>query len=341
MSLAMLRFRCKRILRNTLSHSGLARLRWRLLPGGLYCFTFHRIGDAASCPFDRGTFSCSTEQFEHIVRLLNANFEVISLKQLQEWDSQRVTSRRPLAILTFDDAYHDNYQQAFPVLRRHGLSAVFFLPTAFIGQTAIPWWDEIAWCVRNATVSEIVLPGTAGKLQLHNGDIETAIRSVLRVIYSRRDAPIEETTDEIRRLTQSPPPPKVLPEAPCFMSWSDVRTLVEGGMDIGSHTHNHNILAGLSADEQEHELVFSKRLIESNIGAEVMAVSYPVGNEMSFDDKTAHFAKKAGYSFGFSFITGTASLPLTNPFAIPRYNVNGSRPSETMILRVGFPRLKF
>lgn len=337
----MLRFRSKRILGRCLSYTGLPWLRWRVLPWGLYCFNFHRIGDAASCPYDREAFSCSTEQFEQVVRLLKARFEIVSLNELRGQHARQKIGRRPLALLTFDDGYYDNLEQAFPVLRRHGVSAVFFLPTAFISNTALPWWDEIAWCIRNATVPAIALPETVGEIRLVDGGTEGAIHSVLRAVASRRDVPMEESVAEIRDLTGCPPRKSMLAEAPLLLSWADVRTLARAGMDIGSHTHSHRILAHLSPEDQEQELKSSKQLLESNIGAEIQAVAYPVGGRGTFTGTTIRLAREAGYAFGFSFFRGPADLPLTDPWAIPRFSAGGLRSSRTLILRVTFGRLRF
>jgi peptidoglycan/xylan/chitin deacetylase (PgdA/CDA1 family) len=42
-------------------------------------------------------------------------------------------------LITLDDGYLHNYTLAFPILRRHGVQSVFFLPTAFVGTGKLPW----------------------------------------------------------------------------------------------------------------------------------------------------------------------------------------------------------
>ena len=45
-------------------------------------------------------------------------------------------------VLTFDDAYHNVYEIAFPLLRKHGFSATIFAVTADVGRT--PGWQQSA-----------------------------------------------------------------------------------------------------------------------------------------------------------------------------------------------------
>ena len=58
-------------------------------------------------------------------------------------------------LITFDDGYRDNYTLAFPILRKHGVQAVFFLPTAFIGTGKLPWWDVIAYIIKHSVKKHI------------------------------------------------------------------------------------------------------------------------------------------------------------------------------------------
>jgi peptidoglycan/xylan/chitin deacetylase (PgdA/CDA1 family) len=47
-------------------------------------------------------------------------------------------------ILTFDDGYADNYNNVFPVLKRHGFTATFFVITDMIGHRGYMTWPELA-----------------------------------------------------------------------------------------------------------------------------------------------------------------------------------------------------
>jgi peptidoglycan/xylan/chitin deacetylase (PgdA/CDA1 family) len=90
--------------------------------------------------------SVTPEMFEAQVKLLVDNgFTTISLFDLYN----HVATGKPLPdkpiILTFDDGYVDNYEQAFPILKKHGQTGTFFVLTgpADVKDPAYMSWDMI------------------------------------------------------------------------------------------------------------------------------------------------------------------------------------------------------
>jgi peptidoglycan/xylan/chitin deacetylase (PgdA/CDA1 family) len=48
------------------------------------------------------------------------------------------------AAITFDDGYVDNFENALPTIRRHGLCAIVFVVGGTIGRSDGFWWGELA-----------------------------------------------------------------------------------------------------------------------------------------------------------------------------------------------------
>lgn len=46
-------------------------------------------------------------------------------------------------LITFDDGYTDNYENAFPILQKYGLRATIFIIPAFVGKSGYMTWDEL------------------------------------------------------------------------------------------------------------------------------------------------------------------------------------------------------
>lgn len=77
-----------------------------------------------------------------------------------------------------------------------------------------------------------------------------------------------------------------------FMTWEDVRTLAQMGMEIGSHALTHRSLTALSDHELRDELSQSKRIIEEKISEEVDVLAFPYGDT---DERVQKAAREAGY----------------------------------------------
>jgi peptidoglycan/xylan/chitin deacetylase (PgdA/CDA1 family) len=230
----------------------------------------------------------------------------------------RRPGRKPYALLTFDDGYLDNYSRAFPVLKEFEVPAVFFIPTGFIGSAKLPWWDEIAWILRHASVERIHLNGCDEGLALGPERVEQAAMRILQRIRSRNGKPMAERVEEIRQACR---PKGVIDNQGLFMTWTQVLELHAAGMDIGSHSHSHEILSHLDPLSQKRELACSKEILEAKLGGKVEAVAYPVGEDTSYTPLTCSIAESIGYQFGFNYLRKTNPLPIPNPYDIGRLGV--------------------
>jgi peptidoglycan/xylan/chitin deacetylase (PgdA/CDA1 family) len=82
------------------------------------------------------------ETFEqHLLYLRQKGYETVSLKRLfAHMDTGDALPEKPV-LITFDDGYVNNLELAYPLLKKYGCSAVFFIPSAAIGKTS--FWDTI------------------------------------------------------------------------------------------------------------------------------------------------------------------------------------------------------
>ncbi|MCU0606280.1 MAG: polysaccharide deacetylase family protein [Candidatus Edwardsbacteria bacterium] len=113
---------------------------------------YHSIAADAD---DRGEPTrISLDQFERQLDLLRRlGYRTIGLRQLRDRLAEGAGFGRRELLITFDDGYRDNHDIAWPTLREHGFSAVFFLATAWVGgvsdynrHLSLPMisWDQAA-----------------------------------------------------------------------------------------------------------------------------------------------------------------------------------------------------
>lgn len=99
---------------------------------------YHRVGPQTNLMvMPRETFAA---QMEYLAR---NNYNVIRLAELPDF----LSGRRPLppraVIITFDDGHVSAYQHAYPILRKHGFPATFFVYTDFLGGGEGMTWAQI------------------------------------------------------------------------------------------------------------------------------------------------------------------------------------------------------
>lgn len=75
-----------------------------------------------------------------------------------------------------------------------------------------------------------------------------------------------------------------------LLGWSDLPSLQQAGIEIGSHTVSHRNLKRLPPAEVEHELQESRRILEDHLGCPVRHFSFPKGRATRWAERCARSA---------------------------------------------------
>lgn len=291
------------------------------LPGQkiLMVLNYHRIGDPWESPYDPGVFSSTDEEFDWQIEYLKHRYYMTTLEEAIAMACGD-TAIRTSVLITFDDGYLDNYRLAFPVLRSHGVQGVFFLPTSFVGTSHVPWWDVIAYIIRNSRKDVIRLQYPEQiEFDLKRQGVAHVIMKVLQ-LYKKPAMTLHErfVSDLEAACGTSAPSPNA---ERCFMNWGEAREMQEGGMAFGSHTHTHEILSKLSVERQREEACVSREALEKQLNRRIDVLAYPVGGRHCFTSETMNALKASGYRAAFSFYGGFNRAANTQPFDIRRVGV--------------------
>jgi len=267
---------------------------------GILVVNHHRVGDAAASRFDRDVFSASADFFDLQLKYFKKHFNVVAGEELQAL----VLNKKPLkhmhVAVTFDDGYRNDYTTSFQILKSNGCSGTFFLVPTYVGTSTIPWWDEIAYLVRNSPKTDLTFTVPVPLTVSLGGGRVHEINTVLRHYKRPDNLDSEALMNELRD------------QAGCdlpavdrrFITWEEAREMKAAGMAIGSHTQTHGILGQMSPETQQWELEESKKNIEANLGGQVDSIAYPVGIHGAFTQTTEEIARSTGYKMGFSFYGG-------------------------------------
>ena len=266
---------------------------WR----GALALAYHRIGDGSDSPFDRGLYSATAEDFDLQIRFLKKHCDVIGPDVLGEALRNR---RGRYALITFDDGYRDNFEQAFPILKSHRVPGVFFVSTGFMDQPRLSWWDEIAWMVRQ-TKRPSVPRGSwlAQDVELRGPDREQPIRSLLRTYKSLPGHRTGAYLQYLGEVTGCGRFGGAVTDT--WMTWDMIRQMRAGGMFIGGHTVNHPVLARLPREEQWCEIDGCGQRLRRELGEPMRWFSYPVGGPDAFNEETRGCLREQGVEIAFSY----------------------------------------
>jgi peptidoglycan/xylan/chitin deacetylase (PgdA/CDA1 family) len=288
------------------------RLRlWR----GILTLNWHRIGHGADSAFDRSLWSATPDAFEAQVRTLKQDFDIIRPNDLADVFTH---GNGRYVLLTFDDGYRDNYEQAFPILKAHGVPATFFISTGFLDHPRLAWWDEVAWMVRQCKTRRLPVSGWLDRpLSWNAGDCEPAIEALLRRYKMLPGCQTESYLNYLALATGSGRFPSKAFEN-YWMTWDMVRALQRGGMAIGGHTVSHPVLARLPREHQAREIRECGMRIAEELGEPMAYFSYPVGAPTAFDKETQNCMVREGVQFAFSYYGGYCRFDGWDPLNIPR-----------------------
>lgn len=298
-------------------HLGMTNLLWNNRKNGVYCFNFHRIGDAASCKYDPNVFSCSSKDLERHLHFIKNNFEIINQESFIDIINSGRDVDKKLAYITFDDGYLDNYDLAFPILSAMKIPATFFVATGLIESKVIPWWDEIAWHVKHCDLDKLRLTSWNKAIVLTQGARHNNIREVLSQVKTASTS-IDEQLIELRKATKL----TLDHYRSEFMTWDNLAEMEAAGMTIGAHSHSHRIFSSLNAEELSHELSYAKKLLEQQLTKKVLSISYPVGNATTYNNKMFDEIEHQGYQLAFTFRYFVNQKLSLHKFQLGRFSIS-------------------
>lgn len=252
-------------------------------------------------------------RFNDVIGWVSKWFKVLPLDQaVTQLRSGELPARA--AAITFDDGYADNATNALPVLQRHGVTATFFISTAFLDGGRM-WNDSVIEAVRQCTRSTLDLRSMGlglyqiDALEQRRYAIGELLRQIKYMEPEQRDQAVQFVMD-----AAGPSSPEDL-----MMRPEQVRVLRHAGMQIGAHTCSHPILERVGDQEAGLEITNSKAFLETVVGEPVTLFAYPNGKpDLDYSAKHVAMVKSAGFVAAVSTAPGVASSK-SDFYQLPRF----------------------
>ncbi len=283
---------------------GIDAMKRRLLPSSVpVIIRYHSV--CSDSNLISAGIRLTPESFKEHLAYFAKYFQVVTMKHLLERIQNREAFQKNTLVLTFDDGYADNLGAA-KALVDYGLTGLFYITAGCIESDERFWVAEVRHLIESTGKNGMILPLPDGEccIELSNvGEREQAIKKVTRLLKSVNMEVRENIRKSLRlELNDGPPFPRNL-----MLNWSQLREMVQMGMEIGGHTMTHPNLPSATKDEARAEIRGCKSLLEAQLKTEIIHFAYPNGGSLAhFDDKSKALLREAGFQ---SATTSKAGKP--------------------------------
>ena len=289
--------------------------------------TYHRIIEptdpTVDCP---SVVSATPADFDRQMQLIGRHYDVVSAARVLDalHGGPRLPSRAVL--ITFDDAYVDFAEVAWPILRRHGFPATLFVPTAYPDDPALEfWWDRLHRAIASTRREELV--GTPlGRLDLQPDRRPGSFRMLQTWLKSLPHAEalhwIEAVCAELGVTDIKPAP---------VLGWDALRRLAADGVALAPHTRTHPRLDRMTLDAAAAEIRGSRDDLEREVGTSAPIFAYPFGLR---DERVVELLRQEGYEAAVTQRHGHNVLSTVDPYCLCRTNVSRRMSPTALALRL-------
>jgi peptidoglycan/xylan/chitin deacetylase (PgdA/CDA1 family) len=304
----------KKIIKNFISKNRLLKHVKHFHHNKLVIFNYHRIrGPNTTSIFDDAVYGPNAFRFKEEMEWLKKETRIISEEELLENTYKNKTVKGLCSMVTFDDGYLDNFEIAFPILKKLNIPAMFFIPTGHIDERKVGWWDVVAYLFKQTTLKSFFFKGREYCI-----DDPKVLTSKFNMDLKMTDADrVDEYLCELALALELSLPDTKLQDAE-LMTWEHIKILGNNGMTIGTHSHDHSILSRQNNIRLKAQLEKSIDILENVLDKKINSIAYPVGGYAHFNDQTKAVSKEVGLKLGFSYLTGINKLNSVDPFNVKR-----------------------
>lgn len=270
-----MRTSAKEVIRRSLSRvatkSGLTWTRRRLFPklGALilYC---HRV----RADDDGFLEAVRPDWFADQLAYLGRHYEIIALEDLLSLFEARQEIPRNAAVITMDDGFRDNFEFAFPLLKRACIPATVFLTTGAVSTGLLPWSQRLGVLFQTTPLEEVPaeVPEAKG-LWLDSPEARRAAYSLVKPCFrslGRIEREERLATLEVTLRVEAP--------RDRMLTWDQVREMKANGVSFGAHTYSHPLLALISRQEAVWEMERSREDLREQLGLRNPPFAFPGGS---------------------------------------------------------------
>ena len=270
--------------------------------------------------------------FKEQMHYLHQHFNVLPLEEAMLIDNYQ--GEKPLAVITFDDGFYNNYSLAFPVLKALQLPATIFLATRYINSHDTIWFCDL---LRMLSQSENDALHWRGKSYLlKTEEQKQAVSRLLQAELKTQEADEAQASMQALALALNCDLHySYQTDSPFYMLTAEaIKEMSDSGLiTFGAHSHSHVILSKTSLAHAREEIQTSIRETARLSGKPCVCFAYPNGRAEDFNEQHQQILSDFGIRFSASTINGLTS-PQKDLLAIKRLFIDTDTDIEVFKLQV-------
>jgi len=250
------------------------------------------------------------KMFEKHIKYYKKKYNVTTLKNIY---NQRINLKNDInktLVITFDDGYKENYNNALEILDKHKLKASFYLNSSTIGNNKMMWRDSIYYLLNNINEKQ---------LRLFSINLLGKIYKKKDILKITKEMSFEKVNNSINfhwnnffDFSQK----ELIKEKDIYLRKKDINYLIKNGHEIGIHSTDHKNITNLDTEKAIDEIMKSYNFIKGCFDYNPVSMSFPFGKK--------HYDEKF-----YSYLLSKSTL---NYFLGINYNLLSNRDINSTIL---------
>ena len=297
----------------------------------LYILLYHGVTSIKSKGIENSSNKhIDTNTFDKHMAFIKKNYPVLSMDEVVNIYRKNKKIKGEYFVITFDDGFKNNFTNAYPILLKHSIPAIFYITTGIVNSNKLFWVDKIECCINHTKKKYFNIKILDKEYSFDLSNNSSKLRALSKIKKMCKLIPKETKNSVIKNLSN------ILNITPSVkysknyetLTWANIRKMNKNRLiTFGAHTEEHDILAYLERKEMKKQISKSINKLSSKILEKVKHFSYPEGQKNHFNEEIIDFLKKQDISCSPSAINGI-STSKDNLFNLKR-------------IMVGFNNLKF
>ncbi len=261
--------------------------------------------------------------FEKKIKELSKTKKILDLKELKKIKNKNERLEDDYIMLTFDDGTIDHYKNVYPILKKYGVSGIFFICSNIFKENILEV-NFIHQILNKANIDEVYkeIQEYLFVNNINKDNIFDKKSKNWKEVYFKQliqnTLPKEHSKKIINKLIKQYNISNNYKDY--YMSIDNMLEMKKNGMEFGCHTNTHQRLSFLSKTEQNREIQENMELLYKNnllTDKDVLSIAYPFGD---YNTTTIQILNDLNFDFAFNVKEG--EIYKLDKYQLYRYDCN-------------------